>query len=68
VEELQPERDLGSTPFFQVVIEHDSGPREPLRLAGVEAEAIHLAAHAKFDLSLGLMDAAGAIRGEVEYK
>jgi amino acid adenylation domain-containing protein len=70
VEELQPERNLGHSPLFQVmfVLQNPlvSGPiREfaglKLRLFGVESEP------AKFDVMLTMREGAGGLRGSFLY-
>lgn len=72
VQELQPERDLSYTPFFQVffnmftAFEHGK-----LDLAGVTAENLargELDAGSKFDLTLYVQDKAGQIHFDLVYK
>jgi amino acid adenylation domain-containing protein len=53
VEELQPERDLGSNPLFQVLFSFHDAPVPDLRFAGIEAEILERHnGSAKFDLNV----------------
>jgi amino acid adenylation domain-containing protein len=69
VEALQPARDLGQTPLFQVMLTLDNTPRGGvLALPGLELTQVDTPYHkAHFDLRLLLGDAGGDLRGELEY-
>ncbi|MEM7350068.1 MAG: amino acid adenylation domain-containing protein [Acidobacteriota bacterium] len=55
VEEIQPERDLASTPLFQVAFVLQNAPLEPLELPGATLTPVPLeTGTAKFDLTLTL--------------
>jgi amino acid adenylation domain-containing protein len=69
VEAVQPNRSLGHSPLFQVMLAYDNtpGPRE-LALGSVQAgvrESGHDPAH--FDLSLSMANAADGLQGELIY-
>jgi amino acid adenylation domain-containing protein len=68
VQELNPERDLGRNPIFQVSFQVVDRARPLPALPGIEASApgFH-SATAKFDLEISLEDRGGEIRGECEY-
>ena len=69
VEELQPRRDLGASPLFQVAFALDSEPPLTLRLGGVAASLWPLEAGAeKFDLSLTLDVEAETLRGAFSFR
>jgi amino acid adenylation domain-containing protein len=60
VEELQPLRDPGHTPLFQVLFVLQSDRNEPLRLPGIELARVPVAGRvSRYDLSLSVADAAG---------
>jgi len=68
VEELQPERDLTRSPFFQAKLILQNAPRERLELEGVrlsnsggEVETTRL------DLTMAIMDAGRDLVGAVTY-
>ena len=69
VSELKPPRDLSRQPIFQVMFALQNVPFEPpadpaqLQMQGLSLEL----AAAKFDLSMNLQEAAGALRGTLEY-
>ncbi len=57
VAELAPERSLGHTPFFQVVLSTQSRAAEALDLPGVAPEALPVdRAESRFDLELGVIE------------
>ena len=78
VEELQPERDLGRSPLFQVKLIWQNAPREELELEGLrlsqvidESQLESDSRTAKFDLTVSIMDGGagggGDLLGAVEY-
>jgi amino acid adenylation domain-containing protein len=68
VEELRPERDLRHTPLFQVGFQVLNVPQSPLELPGITLHPLSFAARsAKFDLDLGLTDAADRLSGVLDY-
>jgi amino acid adenylation domain-containing protein len=68
VEDLQPERNLANTPFFQVMfLFHNAGPKPP-KLTGLAIEPLPLASNeVKFDLTLAMHEADGHLVGTFEY-
>ncbi|WP_438487967.1 amino acid adenylation domain-containing protein [Streptomyces sp. S186] len=68
VEELQPDRDAGSHPVFQVLCTWQSGAMTRAELAGLEVEpvAVHTGT-AKFDLQLGFVQRGREITGRLEF-
>ena len=68
VEELAPDRSLGHSPIFQVMIAFANAPGDDVSLPGleIEHEAVPNGA-AKFDLNLELAEAGDAIKGILEY-
>ncbi|HVG07325.1 MAG TPA: amino acid adenylation domain-containing protein [Thermoanaerobaculia bacterium] len=68
VEELQPERDLGRNPLFDVLFSYREGEGEQLRLPGLELEQLDLGTNtAKLDLTLSISRASGRLRVRLEY-
>jgi amino acid adenylation domain-containing protein len=68
VEELQPERDMGHTPLFQVMFMLQSAPHEVEELPGVVMTNFNSQqTTAKFDLTLSLIEAGDKIAGNLEY-
>ncbi|HEU0079555.1 MAG TPA: condensation domain-containing protein, partial [Longimicrobiaceae bacterium] len=68
VEELQPERSLGHSPLFQVMLAFQNAGGEPPRLPGVETLPLRTGGGtAMFDLTLNLGESAGGLRGVLEY-
>src|ERR1051325_1054203 len=68
VEELQPERHLGVTPFFQVVFALQNAPGQELRLPHLTLARMDVpGTTAKFDLSLLLEESAERLIGVIEY-
>ena len=68
VEELQPDRYLNQTPFFQVMFGMSSSS-DSLALAGIETASmcIHYSNTAKFDLSLLVAESGQEVRLRLEY-
>jgi amino acid adenylation domain-containing protein len=68
VEELQPARELGRNPIFQVMFAVQNAPRAPLELAGLTVGRLPVQrGTAKFDLALVVREDAGALRGVITY-
>lgn len=68
VEELQPNRDLSRTPFFQVMLVLQNAPRSVLDIPGLEVESFNVESEsAKFDLTLELEDTEQTLAGKIEY-
>jgi condensation domain-containing protein len=68
VAELQPARDLGRNPFFQVMFTLQNNAMPPLQLRGlkVTTAATH-SRTSKFDLSLDIFDLPGGLQASLEY-
>ena len=69
VEELQPQRDLSRTPFFQVMFVMQNNPMPVLKMADVTIEPLVIeGATSKFDLTLSIMEEPdGNLSGWLEY-
>jgi amino acid adenylation domain-containing protein len=68
VEELQPERDLGHAPLFQVLFALQNAPLPPLRLPGLEIALEPVESGiSKYDLSLVMTETAAGITGGLTY-
>jgi len=68
VEELQPQRDPGHAPVFQVMFSLQNLPAATLHLPGLTLEPVAAEGRTtKFDLSLALVDAADGLLGALEY-
>jgi amino acid adenylation domain-containing protein len=68
VEELQPERDLSHTPFFQVTFVLQNVSSAELSLPGLEVSFLDFkTGAAKFDLILSMSDMAKGLSGTLEY-
>ena len=70
VEVLSPERNLGSTPFFQVMITLQNAPNSDLRLGSAVLELFDVGDNgtSKFDLLLQLgEDGFGKLTGSLQY-
>ncbi|HEX6865307.1 MAG TPA: condensation domain-containing protein, partial [Thermoanaerobaculia bacterium] len=68
VEELQPKRDLGRNPLFDVLFSYREGEIESLRLPGLAVEPMDSGTGtAKFDLSLSVSRSRGRLRLRLEY-
>ena len=68
VEELQPERDLGQTPLFQIMFafESQAGTQWPLQGLQVRQEKMDIGM-AKFDLTLSITETADGASAGLEY-
>jgi amino acid adenylation domain-containing protein len=68
VEELQPERDLSHTPFFQVTFVLQNASPDALRLPGLEVSHEEFGTGvAKFDLVLAMTDDERGLGGTLQY-
>jgi amino acid adenylation domain-containing protein/non-ribosomal peptide synthase protein (TIGR01720 family) len=68
VEALQPERDLGHTPLFQVMFILQNAPLPELELGGLTLSPIEIEnAIAKFDLTLSMENTPDGLLGWWEY-
>ncbi|HEY6804760.1 MAG TPA: amino acid adenylation domain-containing protein [Pyrinomonadaceae bacterium] len=68
VEDLQPEREAGRSPFFQVTFGLQNSPRDTLELPELELEALDLETErSRFDLTVWVMERAGQLTGEMTY-
>ncbi|MCP4653836.1 MAG: AMP-binding protein, partial [bacterium] len=69
VEELEPERDLSSTPLFQVMFAVQNAPREGLEFPGLVLSPVagEGGTEAKFELSLSLEESDAGLRGVLGY-
>jgi amino acid adenylation domain-containing protein len=69
VEELAPERNMGTTPIFQAAFALQNAPRQVFELPGLTLSALPgEGGTAKFDLTLILEELAAGLRGMLEYK
>ena len=68
VEELQPERDLNRTPFFQTMFQFQNASGTPLELNGLAIKQLDVATEtSKFDLMLAALEEAGVLTLVMEY-
>jgi amino acid adenylation domain-containing protein len=68
VAELEPERDLGRTPLFQVMFTLQGAPVGPMELAGLTLRGVGAAATtSKFDLTLWMAESPTGLIGSFEY-
>ncbi len=68
VDELQPQRDPGHAPVFQVMFSLQNLPAASLQLPGLTLEPVGAESRTtKFDLSLSLVDAEDGLFGSLEY-
>jgi amino acid adenylation domain-containing protein len=68
VEELQPERSLGRTPFFQVMFVLQNAAISDPKLQGIESHTFIVdSGTAKFDLSLDMLNDEEGLHGVLEY-
>ncbi|MFB1481088.1 condensation domain-containing protein, partial [Corallococcus sp. RDP092CA] len=68
VEALQPARDLGRSPLFQVMFVLQNAPRGPMALQALKLQPLELETRtAKFDLLMQLAETDDGLRGYLEY-
>ncbi|MCP4655894.1 MAG: AMP-binding protein, partial [bacterium] len=68
VEELEPDRDLSSTPLFQVMLVLQNAPRTSPQGPGPEMSPLPGGGGTtKFDLTLSLQEGASGVRGSLTY-
>ena len=68
VEELQPERSLGHTPFFRVMFQFKSAQGSQLKLKGLVLNPLSMSSgSSKFDLMLTVVEKDGVLRLLMEY-
>jgi amino acid adenylation domain-containing protein len=68
VRELEPERSLSHTPFFQVAFILRDAPKESLQLPGIELRALNAGSEAaKFDLTLIVHDTGRELNALISY-
>jgi amino acid adenylation domain-containing protein len=68
VEELQPARQAGQTPFFQVLFVLQNAPAPQLQVDALRFRMLDLHnGTSKFDLSLEIREEAGSLEGRMEY-
>ncbi|MCP4659761.1 MAG: AMP-binding protein, partial [bacterium] len=67
VEELQPQRDLSSTPLFQVMFILHSSSQGSGEMPGLTMVSLAEEGSAKFDLTLSLEGGAGRVHGSLGY-
>jgi amino acid adenylation domain-containing protein len=68
VEELQPERTLGSSPLFQVTFRFQNLAKDTFVLPGLTVTPVEIdSGIAKFDLALAVREEANGLRAVLEY-
>jgi amino acid adenylation domain-containing protein len=68
VEELHPPRDMSHTPLFQVMFDLQNTPTSALNFPQLKVSPVGVKGEsAKFDLTLYLQEASGALLGRIEY-
>lgn len=69
VEELNPERDLNSSPLFQVMFSLQNMPTHRLELSDLIVTPLEISGGlAKFDLYLSFRSDTGGLRGRLDYR
>ncbi|MEO8425575.1 MAG: amino acid adenylation domain-containing protein [Verrucomicrobiota bacterium] len=69
VEELHPQRDIGSTPLFQVMFVLQNATNRMLDLRGLSLTSLEAKGEtAKFDLTLSVLDSPDGMRASFIYK
>ena len=69
VEELQPDRNLGQTPLFQVMFNLLNAPMPALRLPGLQLDPVPVEPRrVKLDLTLTMLEAGEAVTGSLGYQ
>jgi surfactin family lipopeptide synthetase A len=68
VEELHPQRSLGHSPLFQVMLDLQNAPMEPGQIGGLRLSLVPVEMEtAKFDLTLTLSQTDGGLDSALEY-
>src|SRR5215813_13196004 len=68
VAELQPDRNLGRNPLFQVIFAFQNVPRQTMALPGLEVSQVEVdSGTTKFDLALFMWEEHLGLRGRVQY-
>ncbi|MFE7262994.1 amino acid adenylation domain-containing protein [Streptomyces sp. NPDC057592] len=68
VEELQPERDLGRSPLFQVMFDFESFPASSAQGGGLTLDVLDIRPRtARFDLTLDIKEEGDEVRGALNY-
>lgn len=68
VDVLQPSRDVGRSPIFQVMFDLQNAPMAELQVTGLEFESVEIENQtAKFDLSMTVQEADGGLIVGLEY-
>ncbi len=68
VEELQPERKLGSSPLFQVTFQLQNTPRSSIDFPGLALSPVEVTnGAAKFDLSLSMGEERDGLKATLDY-
>ena len=69
VEELQPDRSAGRSPFFQVMFAYLANPLAPVAMPGIDLTLVDVEAEtAKYDLTLSVYDQGESLRAWLEYR
>lgn len=69
VQKLNPERDLGRNPLFQVMLSVNNTPRPHLSMAGLDLRPIALTTErSRFDLALSIAEGPRDLHGILEYR
>ena len=68
VAELQPDRNLGRNPLFQVIFAFQNVPRQTMALPGLQVSQVEVdSGTTKFELALFMWEEHGGLRGRVQY-